>query len=96
MNDKRPPKEVSQSKELAETKRENHKLKRQLAKLQKRLVKVLESGAPAEESPEDTLVIDNLSVSGDQCPECNETLTVLSFGPKTLRVCKKCKWRKVD
>jgi len=97
LNDKRPPKEVSQSKELAETKRENHKLKRQMAKLQKRLVKVLESGGvPAEESPGETLVVDNLSPSGDQCPECSETLTVMSFGPKTLRVCKKCKWRKVD
>lgn len=92
MNDKRPPKEVSQSKELAETKRENHKLKRQLAKLQKRLVKALESGGAIPDDEEVTLPA--LEQSSNSCPDCNGTLTVVQIGPKTLHACKACKWRK--
>lgn len=94
MNDKRPPKEVSQSKELAETKRENHKLKRQLAKLQKRLVKVLESGGTSYPDDEDVPLLP-LEQSSNTCPDCNGTLTVVQVGPKTLHACKACKWRKV-
>lgn len=98
MSSKRPSHEPSLQKELAETKRENHKLKRQLAKLQKRLVKLLESG-PTEGYKEDDIATETttpLDSTGVQCPECESPLSAVRFGLKTLRVCKSCKYRKVD
>jgi hypothetical protein len=93
VSDKRPEREVSLSKELAETKRENHKLRRQLAKAEKRLVKALQAGAPVSDDESSPVPVDT---PADGCPECAEPIRVVSIGGKVLKACPKCKWRKVD
>lgn len=87
------PQQDSAHKELAETKRENHTLKRQLSKLQKKIIKLLQEGPPS--MPDEELVAP-LEITGAECPDCQEALSVVSLGIKTLKVCKACKWRKVE
>jgi hypothetical protein len=89
----RPQRETSSSnKELAEVKRENHKLKRQIARLQKYVTKLMEQG-PASVVPDEGPV-QPLENSID-CQTCGKPLTIVSFGTKVLKACKACGWRQV-
>jgi len=95
---KLPQQEVSLSRELAETKRENHKLKRQLAKMQKRLVKAIETEASPEVDDEVTALeqAPKQDTTGVACPSCDGPVTVIKLGTKALKACKNCGWRKMD
>lgn len=83
---------ASDAKELQTLRKENHKQQREISRLTKMLSKVLVS---EEESAEDEDDVTPLSDEGVQCPECNNPLTVVNLGIKTLRACKGCGWRKM-
>lgn len=79
------------NKELAETKRENHRLKRQVSKLQKYVHKLLDQG-PASVTPDDAHApLDNSL----DCPSCQSPVKTVNLGFRSLRACKACGWRQV-
>jgi hypothetical protein len=88
------PEKDSKNKELAEIKRENQQLKRKLARAEKAAQKLLENSALVVEADPD-LPDAPRQAPANACPTCNEALTVVGMGPKTLHACKGCGWRKV-
>lgn len=93
MSGHRPRREsASNAKELDTALKENRKLKRELAKMQKYVSKLLNQQA---NPPDPEVPAEPLSSDGVQCPTCNHALSVVNLGVKSLRVCKSCGWRKV-
>lgn len=89
-------KDVSR-KEYAQLKSENHRLRREVARLSKYLEKlralVDQELEFDEESTEETPVIE---VKVAQCPSCSSTkLKVLNLIGRDFTVCEDCKFRKV-
>jgi DNA-directed RNA polymerase subunit RPC12/RpoP len=87
----RPPKDESR-KQLADIKRENHQLKRALARAEKQVTRLVENSALVVE-PESISPMDS---GGVECPSCKGFLTTVTIGPKTLVACKNCGFRKVS
>src|SRR5574338_1163694 len=94
---KKPERERSQTKEISELKRENHKLKRELSRLRKQVIYLLDVHGPDGDEPQDERP-NNLAGTKESmqvCESCgsNQLATVdLPIG--TLVVCKDCKHRK--
>lgn len=80
------------NRQLAEAKREVHQLRRQVARLQKEVVKTT-SFEPAEESPMVKAPVE----LRECCPACNEveSFKVMELGPRKFKVCGKCAYRRV-
>lgn len=90
------PTEKSKIKEIAELKKENHGLRRRVAKLQKYLQKALETSnavIPDPETPTETLGPDQ-----SKCPQCggHNLVQIPLPGGSVLRGCKTCGWKKKE
>jgi hypothetical protein len=93
----RPQRDSKETKasELAEIRKENQALRRQIARLNREYRKVEglipdESPEPAETPP--PLVEEQLG----GCPQCHSTdFGTVKMGTKTITVCKECKFRSV-
>lgn len=92
----RPQREEQKSKELNDLKRENHKLARDRARLQKELEKALQTKSEFEgEAAEELAESKPKSVEQTPCPECGATkVRKLSLAGKDYYICAECKWRR--
>lgn len=93
---KAPEQERSKNKEIAELKRENHKLKRELSRLRKQvgyLLDVQDNWSGPEESP----AVSNTGGRGStpSCDSCGgPNLVTLDLPIGALVVCRDCKHKK--
>lgn len=90
--------EKKRNRQLAEAKREVHKLRRQVARLQKEASRVPE---PPEESPATLATTDTTPTTNlcEVCPSCaerglHEPVRYVDLGSRTLKVCEKCGYRR--
>lgn len=82
--------EKKKNKLLAETKRENHQLKRQISRLQKTIQKILDqTGVEHEETKGIGPFFETLA-----CPDCQQpNLTTIQLPFGNMIVCKGCGYR---
>jgi len=81
--------EKKRNKLLAETKRENHQLKRQISRLQKAIQKILDKTEVAEDLEGFPKRPDPL-----ECPDCKQTsVSVIRLPFGNMLVCKECGYR---
>lgn len=84
-------------KELAELRKENNQLKRQVARLTKLLAKAheLQGFVPDEEEEDQVETTKKASLPDEnECPDCGRTLTSIRLFNKTILGCKECKYRR--
>lgn len=89
--------EKSKTKEIAELKKENHNLRRRVAKLQKYLQKALETSNATVPDPE-TPIAETLGPDTSKCPQCggHKLVQIPLPSGNTLRGCKTCDWKKKE
>ena len=77
---------------LTELKRENQQLKRKISRLQKQLVRALDTATePSPEPDAATAVSDQF-----KCPSCGDIPQTLNLPTGKLFVCRSCQWRRKD
>lgn len=94
---KAPEQSRSKNKEIAELKRENHRIKRELARLRKQVIYLLDvRGEPdGEESSDERTNLAGSKTSMPVCGECGSNqLATIDLPNGTLVVCKDCKHRR--
>jgi septal ring factor EnvC (AmiA/AmiB activator) len=85
-------KEGPSKKELAELQRENHRLRREVARLQKYIDKLVATRDRQEAEEAEAPVL--LDTKAFQCPNCHsEKIKMVQLGHRALRVCIDCAWR---
>ncbi len=78
------------AKELADLKKQNHSLKRTVARLNKQINKLMDSNSGPEAEDEMTTT----AISGPVCPACASTdIRTLKLSNFTLTVCKSCDFK---
>lgn len=88
-----PEESKSNAKLISELKSENHKLRRQVKRLERQVEKGLREDFVDEEGDAD--LAERVDSRFD-CPSCNSgMLETVNLGIKSLRVCRKCKYRQV-
>lgn len=93
---KSPERERSKNKEIAELKRENHKLKRELSRLRKQVGHLLDV-QDSWSGPEEPTDVNHTggSGSGPSCDSCGgANLVTIDLPMGSLVVCKDCKHRR--
>lgn len=103
----RPSRETIKSKELADLRRENHKLKRQVAQGQKAVRRVVDSNDMFRDIDQSTTTfpVEGCVLTNDvlretvnkilgACP-CGGKWKRLELGPKTIDICDQCTTRRV-
>jgi hypothetical protein len=104
----KPPRETAKSRELADLRRENHKLKQQVARTRKQAVRAIDahfplfsgvnrSTAPKPEMKGCVLTREVLRDAAEKmlnaCP-CGGNWKRLELGPKVIEVCDQCTARR--